>query len=359
MNPITIFINMSKNNRIPPTSIKKVNQKYLAKRREIIKMIRAISTKLNFNSQTFFYSIYYMDIIFSKETTMQKLSEFILIGLNCLSIAAKFNENEPLVPEVKKFISVLSNLTRYRYRFSIDEMLQSEIYCLKMLNYKLNYYSVYHFLVFFFCHGVFFNTFKNDPLSYNKLLEKIYITAREILDYIIEEEFIFLGDDSVLCAVIILRVAMEVAVHNMQICDVFREIYYIDEKKERYIKMYNMITSIYDNKICKKEYQHSLPRNSIINSSNKSIPSVQVEIDYKKIINTIRKEFNIIKIRRKPSYPNVKQISSKRKPRAYSVGNSIVKIEDTMIPKTPNKEQISISQASSNASDHPRIGHRK
>ena len=143
---------MSKNNRIPPTSIKKVNQKYLSKRREIIKIIRAISTKLNFNSQTFFYSIYYMDIIFSRELTMQKLSEFVLVGLNCLSIAAKFNENEPLVPEVKKFISVLSNLTRYRYRFSIDEMLQLEIYCLKMLNYKLNYYSVYHFLVFFFCH---------------------------------------------------------------------------------------------------------------------------------------------------------------------------------------------------------------
>ena len=111
---------MSKNNRIPPTSIKKVNQKYLSKRREIIKIIRAISTKLNFNSQTFFYSIYYMDIIFSRELTMQKLSEFVLVGLNCLSIAAKFNENEPLVPEVKKFISVLSNLTRYRYRFSID-----------------------------------------------------------------------------------------------------------------------------------------------------------------------------------------------------------------------------------------------
>ena len=152
---------------------------------------------------------------------------------------------------------------------------------------------------------------------------------------------------------------MEVAVHNMQICDVFREIYYIDEKKERYVKMYNKITSIYDNKINKKEYQHTLPRNSIINSSNKSIPSVQVEIDYKKIIKTIRKEFNIIKIRRKPSYPNIKQINIRRRPRAYSVGNSIVNTNDALIPKTPNKEQISISQASSNASDHPRIGHRK
>lgn len=345
---------MSKNNRIPLTSMKNINQKYLSKRKEIIKIIRATSAKLNFNSQTFFYSIYYLDIIFSKENTIQKLSDFVLISLNCLVIAAKFNENEPTVPETKKFVSVLSNLTRFRYRYSLNDMAQAEIFCLKMLNYKLNYYSLYHFLVFFFAHGIFFNNFQNDSLNYMKILEKIYITSREILDYVIEEEFFFIGDDCVLTAVIILRKSMEFFVKNFHVFDVFKEIYYIDEKKERYIKINKVITSIYENKIGKKEVPKSNLKNSILSTNSEKI-SEKAKNFSKELITNFKKDKIVLKKRAHSFYFLPEPPFFFRK-RAYSSGN---KIEKRIKVKSSSKDQINLSQASSNASDHSKGGTQK
>ena len=345
---------MSKNNRIPLTNMKNINQKYLSKRKEIIKIIRATSAKLNFNSQTFFYSIYYLDIIFSKENTIQKLSDFVLISLNCLVIAAKFNENEPTVPETKKFGSVLSNLTRFRYRYSLNDMAQAEIFCLKMLNYKLNYYSLYHFLVFFFAHGIFFNNFQNDSLNYMKILEKIYITSREILDYVIEEEFFFIGDDCVLTAVIILRKSMEFFVKNFHVFDVFKEIYYIDEKKERYIKINKVITSIYENKIGKKEVPKSNLKNSILSTNSEKI-SEKAKNFSKELITNFKKDKIVLKKRAHSFYFLPEPPFFFRK-RAYSSGN---KIEKSIKVKSSSKDQINLSQASSNASDHSKGGTQK
>lgn len=345
---------MSKNNRIPLTSMKNINQKYLSKRKEIIKIIRATSAKLNFNSQTFFYSIYYLDIIFSKENTIQKLSDFVLISLNCLVIAAKFNENEPTVPETKKFVSVLSNLTRFRYRYSLNDMAQAEIFCLKMLNYKLNYYSLYHFLVFFFAHGIFFNNFQNDSINYMKILEKIYITSREILDYVIEEEFFFIGDDCVLTAVIILRKSMEFFVKNFHVFDVFKEIYYIDEKKERYIKINKVITSIYENKIGKKEVPKSNLKNSILSTNSEKI-SEKAKNFSKELITNFKKDKIVLKKRAHSFYFLPEPPFFFRK-RAYSSGN---KIEKRIKVKSSSKDQINLSQASSNASDHSKGGTQK
>ena len=345
---------MSKNNRIPLTNMKNINQKYLSKRKEIIKIIRATSAKLNFNSQTFFYSIYYLDIIFSKENTIQKLSDFVLISLNCLVIAAKFNENEPTVPETKKFVSVLSNLTRFRYRYSLNDMAQAEIFCLKMLNYKLNYYSLYHFLVFFFAHGIFFNNFQNDSLNYMKILEKIYITSREILDYVIEEEFFFIGDDCVLTAVIILRKSMEFFVKNFHVFDVFKEIYYIDEKKERYIKINKVITSIYENKIGKKEVPKSNLKNSILSTNSEKI-SEKAKNFSKELITNFKKDKIVLKKRAHSFYFLPEPPFFFRK-RAYSSGN---KIEKSIKVKSSSKDQINLSQASSNASDHSKGGTQK
>ena len=67
---------MSINNKLPLIQMKNINQKYLSKRKEAIKIIRATSAKLNFNSKTFFNSIYYMDIVASKDQSLQKLSDY-------------------------------------------------------------------------------------------------------------------------------------------------------------------------------------------------------------------------------------------------------------------------------------------
>ena len=332
---------MSINNKLPLIQMKNINQKYLSKRKEAIKIIRATSAKLNFNSKTFFNSIYYMDIVASKDQSLQKLSDFILIGLGCLSLSSKFNENEPSVPDMKQFVNVLSNLTRFRYRFTLQDLIQCEIKCIKQLDYKLNLYSLYHFLVFFFTHGIFFASSQNDNTSYNKILEKIYITAREILDIIIEEELLLLGDDCIITAVVIFRKAIEVWIKNSKPSDAFKEIYCIDDKKERYNKIYKLISSVYDNKISKKSSSKSI----------KHVTTMNQNIDYKKLLSNIKSNFDTIMIfKRKMSLnTNAKEENVKNKKRAYSFEKNInKKMRIVPILNRPSYKENTFFQIKSN-----------
>ena len=251
---------MLKNNKLPPDIAQSVNSKYLSKRKDIIKVIKQTSTKLHFHSQTFYYALYCMDLIFCKDdaSSMQKLSDMMLVSLACLSISAKTNENDPNVPEMKKFISVLSNVSRFRYRYSIDELIQSEIWCLGMLQYKSTYYSIYNFVVFFFAHGVFLNNFtlgkgETTEQVIPKVLEKIYVISRETLDTLLEEDVIILGEDCAVAAVVILRKAIESIFGSNKIMDVFGVIYCIEDKKEKYMRIVKIVNGVCNGKYKKKD----------------------------------------------------------------------------------------------------------
>ena len=258
---------MLRNNKLPPDITKNANQKYLSKRKDVIKVIKSTSLKLQFRSPTFYFALYCMDLIFCKDNTLQKLSDFVLVGLSCLAISAKINENDPNVPEMKKFLNVLSNISRFRYRYSIDELNQSEINCLELLQYRITYYPIYNFLVFFFGHGIFLNNFKVnkcDPKEQikSKILEKIYVLSREMLDWLLEEDILILGNDCSIAAAIILRKAMEMVFGSYKTVDVFLSAYQIDDKKENYIKIDQMLSTLLQKKNKKKETSSSNKPNS-------------------------------------------------------------------------------------------------
>ena len=71
---------MLRNNKLPLDITKNANQKYLAKRKDVIKVIKQTNNKLHFHSQTFYYALYCLDMIFCKDISMQKLSDFVLVG---------------------------------------------------------------------------------------------------------------------------------------------------------------------------------------------------------------------------------------------------------------------------------------
>ena len=246
ISPIEIFKAMSHNNpRIP----KVTNKFYTEKRRELLNIIRSINTKLDFNSQTFFLCIYYMDIIFSEEGAVyQSLYDYLLISLSCLVIASKFNENDPRVPDITKYISMCSDVTKYRYIFCLEEIRQGEVLALKKLGYKLNYYSIYHFIVFFFAHGVAFGDAKR------KQLEKVYIHSRELLDYIIEDENDYetcIGDKNCLLAAIILKKVTENILGYTN--NLFTEVYGINTNTEECMSLLNIVNRVYEKKVMKRK----------------------------------------------------------------------------------------------------------
>jgi len=100
---------------------------------------------------------------------------FELVGVCCVIIAglyqliiAKFNENDPNIPEHKDIINIYPKTT-----FSVTNLKKYEFICLKILGYKLSSFSSYHFLLFFSnCGYIFPNDFASSIISPNILLNK-------------------------------------------------------------------------------------------------------------------------------------------------------------------------------------------
>ena len=187
------------------------NKIYFCRRKHLKNLMKSINSFIDFNSQTYFLTLYYMDLIFTHKDLEKifyshftlwyqyptpndlQMSNYVLLSLSCLIIAAKFNENDPQVPSMSSFIRLLYEFSKKKYIFNLESLFMSELVVLKILKYKLNYYTIYHYLIFFFTHGIVLKkTIQRSKISKKiserKILEKIYIKIREMFDEIIESE---------------------------------------------------------------------------------------------------------------------------------------------------------------------------
>lgn len=266
------------------SSTSQMSEEYMDRRKDLLAILRLVNSRLDFNSQTFFLAVCYMDELFSKPLTATKLNDYVLLALSCLLIASKFTENDPNVPELRKYISAIADATKYRFTFTINDLRYGELIVLKYLDYRLNYYSIYHYITFFFAHGIILSDSgriipiedKNESLgstnndsgsnkpslsftySNKQLLEKVYILSRELLDYIIEDATsVVIGKENAIAAVEILKKAIEaiIRIDNTNE-DVFEAIYKITEyintnPNSESIKQ--MVNKVFEIKVLKKQ----------------------------------------------------------------------------------------------------------
>ena len=212
-------------------SYSSLNKEYLNIRESLFNILQKITMKMGFKSQTYFLSIYYLDIIFMKK----KKFNFNLykISLGCLCISAKFCENDPNVPRLQDFIRVYNNTMNYKNIISMSDLMYAEVLICKLLNYKLNYYSIYDFNSFFFCHGILkFEQIKEIEKYFKKnfeekniesdseiknintgfvknILGKIYKKSRDYLDMIINMDKICLKYSPLYINVMIIKKSAE------------------------------------------------------------------------------------------------------------------------------------------------------
>ena len=57
---------------------------------------------------------------------------------------------------MSSYIRLLFEYSKKKYIFNMDSLYMAEVVVVKLLKYKLNYYTIYHYLIFFFTHGVIF-----------------------------------------------------------------------------------------------------------------------------------------------------------------------------------------------------------
>ena len=282
------------------------NTLYEDNRNSIILLIKKVNKALDNASQTFFLALYYMDLIFTNEN-FEKIfkyyyennendlkieinkNDLVMISLCCLIIATKFNENDPNVPNIISFINLCSYYSYNKYIFKVEDLIKAEVIVIKFLEYKLNYFTLYHYFSFFFTHGFLFekilekDVIKNMKLNKNEIMEKIYILSREIMDEFIEDfeniEFI-LGKDIYFTSIEILIWATQ-HILNISILElsedkknIFELLYDINYKKnkEKNEIIKNKITAIYDMKNNKKEKEIKYINNiTQINKENRII----------------------------------------------------------------------------------------
>ena len=222
-----------------------INRDYLSMRNALFSLMHKVSNKMNFKSNTYFLCAYFLDLIFLKNKIPYIYNNnFELLGLSCLVLAAKHLENDPTVPHLQYFVSAYNYTVKqiknasempivYDFKkVAFNDLMITEVIVLKMLNYKLNYFTIYDFNSFFFGHGIlkieqlkdisenFYSTRNNsfldmdDELNYinpamvKKILEKIYKKSRFYLDNVVKSK-ISLKYDSFVISIYIMYKSVE------------------------------------------------------------------------------------------------------------------------------------------------------
>ena len=202
-----------------------ISTDYLLSRSFLLSLIRKIYNKMNFKSQTYYLSIYYLDILFSKNKRIE--FNYNILGLACLLLSAKFVED--YVPSLEIFVKKYNDIVNNKNFISVTDLLYGEVLTCKMLEYKLNYYSIYDFSVFFFGHGFIkyeqleeidnisnSNYSNNETLESNdlysfirRILQEIYSKLRQFLDLIVENNYICLKYNSLILSIFIIKKSIE------------------------------------------------------------------------------------------------------------------------------------------------------
>lgn len=202
-----------------------INKDYISQRDSIFKVIHKVSIQLGFKSQTFFLSAHFLDIILTKKK--KPSNNLFKLGLATLCLSSKYCENDPMVPHLKYFIRLYNNIVGYKNIISTNNLMKAEVSVCKMLNYKLNYFTIYDFNTFFFSHGLlkFEQLIQNDDddSSYknNKkdiyinshtvknILSKIYKKSRNYLDSIIKIYEICIKYNPLYISILIMKKSIE------------------------------------------------------------------------------------------------------------------------------------------------------
>ena len=337
INPQEVFWHMKENIYNNYSNEKKLNidKDYFKIRTELISIIHKISKKMGFKSQTFFLSIYYLDIILLQNKI--KINNLHLLGLSCFIVATKYCENDPIVPPLENFLNFYNKYnSNMNKKIKLEELFEMEVRILKYLNYNLHYVTIYDFNLFFFNHGIikkqqikdiinnnvnFNNNNKNNKsdISSNeedndfildgnyikKILEKIYKKSRYYLDLIIINEKICFKYNALLLSVYIMKKSIEEIILNE--FKIKNKDYYLN--KRQIIKK----TNLYFKEVMKnfykidyekdKKYQELIKDKEIINIfplqekinelKTKKYNNVKKNIlNFKKVFPSNKKSFN-------------------------------------------------------------------
>ena len=202
--------------------------KYLQYRKNAINFLKIQSNFFSFPKIIFYKALYNLDFIYLNNNLPVEMIE--KNSLICLYLTLKFNER-CINNNLFDFTNFKSNILK------IEFFKQSEILCLKCLDYDLGKYSTFDYINLFFSLGVIYS----NKIKGNIDINKLYYTCLNYLDYVIEDNN-SLNFSSYILALSIIKFVLEN--NNFFNSEIFYKIYGVDFKKEKYIlceKFLNLI----------------------------------------------------------------------------------------------------------------------
>ena len=134
--------------------INDISDLYSKNRDLFIHYIKQYCRRINYNKSTFFLCLYLIDLYLpyclKKEISRRNIA---LITLGFFLLAVKFNENDIYEPKLNIFCKIEKDIT-----FTVNEIMNMEIKCLKIMEYNLINYSAFDWLKILNKVGYIFNS---------------------------------------------------------------------------------------------------------------------------------------------------------------------------------------------------------
>ena len=256
--------------------------KYSDKRNQILIYIHKLCTKLKYNDNSFYLTLYLVDTYLSRifEDDIPERDLFLVV-LGFFLIASKYIEDDIFEPEFGLFSNIEKSIP-----LTVDEVISSEIQCLTLVNYNLYVYTVYDWLNILLNNGI---TFENEVKT-KKELEDINMYTQKLLT-LITSKILFCRYTS-----------MEIAFSIVQLS---RE-KYINKNIKLSEKLYKILLSIYgiefsDYEECYNEIKKDMEENneledendeSMHENTNSNLNSLEINMQTSTNSKTLSKERN-------------------------------------------------------------------
>ena len=179
-NPIKVINQMLSNQEFISTHKKNnlfISNIYIKNRAIFIHYIKQFCFKLNYNKNIFYTCLNLLDNYLiheiKKEITKREIA---LIALGFFLVAAKFNEDDIYEPKLNQFCKIDKNIV-----ISKNEIINTEIKVLKMMDYNIINYSTYDWIKTLNKVGYVFNG-KISKLKYEQIKDRQKLLLRRIIN---------------------------------------------------------------------------------------------------------------------------------------------------------------------------------
>ena len=342
-------VNVDINNNVftPPKTKKKrkltrllfdddIFEKYSRIRNRILVYIHNLCTKMEYNDSSFYFSLYLLDTylsrIMSDEITDREL---FLVVLGFFLISSKYIEDDIFEPELQIFCNFEKSIL-----LTIEEIRESEVQCLTLLNHNMYIYSVYDWITILLSNGIAFE----EELNNKEELDDIYACTQKILTNLTSKIY-FCKYSSIQIAFSIIQLSREK---------------YLNKDLKLSEKIFNLLLNLYEISFSDYEECYNLIKRDMNNEteeeSNEDEDSIDMNINSKKGVKSLEvnlTESNYSNIKGKRNISNIMGNPEKNKYLLSQNSNKYINTDfNIKNNKQKNKIKLYISPGQLNLASH-------